>query len=678
MTDLAAAVPAERDGDVLLQCREGRGGDAPPRRAGRGSQGRSAVPSREGWGTHRQGGVEGRWSREAPAAANDAACRRSVIDHHALKFLLNLLTTHYKETIIKKEACRIISIITAHNREQIQAVVNANIITPLVHLMHTAESEIKHEAARAISNVTSGGTRDQIKYLVAHGCIKPLCDLLICLDSDVVLVCLNGIENILKVGEAEKNHRAGGINAYAQMVDDAKGLDKIENLWSHKNNWICEMAGKMLESYWLELKLLPQMVQSVFSDDPNMHLDATVQLRKLLSIERNHHRIIMEVVSRGAVPRFIEFLTRDDNHQLQAEASRALRIIASGTSERTKLVAQSGAVPIFVKLLNSQSEAALWVLASVAFVSPEYRDLVLDHGGLSALLLQLNKHTTVSMLRVATWTLSTFCNGRPQPTLDQVKLALSALQHVIHSDDVVVLVNACRTLACLSSENNDRMQAVVKSGVLPRLVELLIHGARIHDTLLSKAALHGPSEGRDLTCNRKGRLCHEKSIKIGACFAISKIAAGNNEQIQAVINANIIPRLVHLLPIAEFDIRKFAARAISNATSGGTHDQIKYLVAQGCIKPLCDMLVCPNPSTVTFCLEGLENILRVGEGGDHNAYAQIIDGSEGWDKIEKLRSHDNTDICVKAVKILQSYWLEEKDGAMPSGDSAQDGNSSTV
>ena len=67
---------------------------------------------------------------------------------------------------------------------------------------------------------------------------------------------------------------------------------------------------------------------------------------------------------------------------------------------------------------------ALWVLASVAFVSPEYRDLVLDHGGLSALLLQLNKHTTVSMLRVATWTLSTFCNGRPQPTLDQVAMYL--------------------------------------------------------------------------------------------------------------------------------------------------------------------------------------------------------------------------------------------------------------
>jgi hypothetical protein len=33
---------------------------------------------------------------------------------------------------------------------------------------------------------------------------------------------------------------------------------------------------------------------------------------------------------------------------------------------------------------------------------------------------------------------------------------------------------------------------------------------------------------------------------------------------------------VQLLQTAEFDIKKEAAWAISNATSGGTHDQIKY------------------------------------------------------------------------------------------------------
>ena len=47
--------------------------------------------------------------------------------------------------------------------------------------------------------------------------------------------------------------------------------------------------------------------------------------------------------------------------------------------------------------------------------------------------------------------------------------------------------------------------------------------------------------------------------------------------LQAVIEAGIIAPLVHLLQNAEFEIKKEAAWAISNAISGGTHEQIKYI-----------------------------------------------------------------------------------------------------
>lgn len=78
-----------------------------------------------------------------------------------------------------------------------------------------------------------------------------------------------------------------------------------------------------------------------------------------------------------------------------------------------------------------------------------------------------------------------------------------------------------------------------------------------------------------------------------------------------MVDSNIIPPLIHLLSTAEFDIKKEAAWAISNATSGGTGDQIKYLVTQNCIKPLCDLLTCADPRIVVVALEGLENILKV-------------------------------------------------------------------
>ena len=86
------------------------------------------------------------------------------------------------------------------------------------------------------------------RFLVAQGCIKPLCDLLICPDPRIVTVCLEGLENILKVGEADKDMGLNsGVNLYAQMIDECEGLDKIENLQSHDNNEIYEKAVKILE-----------------------------------------------------------------------------------------------------------------------------------------------------------------------------------------------------------------------------------------------------------------------------------------------------------------------------------------------------------------------------------------------------------------------------------------------
>lgn len=45
--------------------------------------------------------------------------------------------------------------------------------------------------------------------------------------------------------------------------------------------------------------------------------------------------------------------------------------------------------------------------------------------------------------------------------------------------------------------------------------------------------------------------------------------------LQAVIDANIFPVLIEILQKAEFRTRKEAAWAITNATSGGTPEQIR-------------------------------------------------------------------------------------------------------
>ncbi|CAM8899734.1 hypothetical protein QQ045_009815 [Rhodiola kirilowii] len=430
-----------------------------------------------------------------------------------------------------------------------------------------------------------------------------------------------------------------------------------------------------------KLENLPNLVAGVWTEDSTLQLECTTQFRKLLSIERCPP--IEEVIQSGVIPRFVEFLARDDFAQLQFEAAWALTNIASGTSDNTKVVIDHGAVPIFVRLLTSASddvrEQAVWALGNIAGDSPKCRDLVLGHGALLSLLAQFNEHAKLSMLRNATWTLSNFCRGKPQPPFDQVKPALPALARLIHSNDEEVLTDACWALSYLSDGTNDKIQAVIEAGVCPRLVELLLHPS---PSVLIPALrtvgniVTGDDMQTQCIINHQALPClfnlltssYKKSIKKEACWTISNITAGNKEQIQTVIEAGLIAPLVHLLQNAEFEIKKEAAWAISNATSGGTPEQIKYLVNQECIKPMCDLLICPDARIVTVCLEGLENILKVGEAdkeqgitGGVNLYAQMIDDAEGLEKIENLQSHDNTEIYEKAVKILETYWMEEDD-----------------
>ncbi|KAF0698767.1 Aste57867_10625 [Aphanomyces stellatus] len=473
--------------------------------------------------------------------------------------------------------------------------------------------------------------------------------------------------NIRKTKKDEQvNRRRRMVGGSAPTDFDGMGAD---SMFPSADSMAVQSSGA--QAY---LAQLPEMVEQVNSQDIDLQLGAVTKFRKLLSIENNPP--IQEVINLNVVPLFTNFLKADNHPKLQFEAAWGLTNIASGTSDHTRIVIQNGAVPLFVRLLMSPNdevrEQAVWALGNISGDSPNCRDLVLEAGAILPLLHQLSERATPSMLRNATWTLSNFCRGKPQPRFELVRPALSTLARLIFSQDEDVLTDACWALSYLSDGPNEKIQAVIEAGVVPRLIELLLHT----NTSVQTPALRTIGNivtGDDLqtqlvinegALNRLLPLLQspKKGIRKEACWTVSNITAGSTDQIQAIVLSNIIPPLIQLLAHGEFEVRKEAAWAISNASSGGSREQLHYLVQQGCIPALVALLDATDSKIVCVCLDALENFLRLGadeqdeQASEDNKMAVYVEEADGVNKIQQLQYHEAMEVYRKSLQIIETYY----------------------
>jgi importin subunit alpha-6/7 len=300
------------------------------------------------------------------------------------------------------------------------------------------------------------------------------------------------------------------------------------------------------------------------------------------------------------------------------------------------------------------------------------RDIVLNNGALRPLVQCVLRHQdSQQILRIGSWALNNLCDSQPRPALD-IAVVMPALKALVRSEDSEVLSHTCWALSHLCDGPSAHIKAVVEADICWRLVELLQH----RSWRVTKPALRTIG---NIVCAEdevdytqyiieagavpflRGLIAHSnREIQKEACWTLSNIAAGTCDQIQTVLDSGAIPLLVQLAmqppAVTDAEVRSEACWVVLNATSCGSDQQIEYLVKEGCIRVLGDLL--GEANMVMMALEGLERILQVGDDearrtGGANPYAAMLSAT----KIEELESHRSAAIAKRAQRIWKQHFV---------------------
>jgi importin subunit alpha-1 len=438
-------------------------------------------------------------------------------------------------------------------------------------------------------------------------------------------------------------------------------------LWPMLLHFFSDFAaptGTAAES--LDASAIPQLIRALRSPLLRHQHGGAFGMRKVLS--RDESPPIDDAIAAGAVPLLAKLLENDSTPAAQFEAVWALTNIASGTTDHAACIVNTPRlVSSFVRLLGSADqnvcEQAVWALGSIAGDTPIHRDLLLERGVLTELTHISGRlgdsGMPMTLRRSMTWAISNLCRGEPAPPLSAVASALPYLAAMIQYPDSEVVIAAMWCLSYISDGTSDRISAVLSHGALPAIIHHLSSGVGKRIEAPALRCLGNIVKGDDhqtalaielgaitVLC---AMLTHVYSTRAEAkkeiLWGLSNIAAGNEQQINALLQAGVFDLIADYVVIDDPRIRKEAQWTVANALQGASPADRTAIIGSASFRALLNAA-----SSHRICLAGVEGIATALEHG-FDAVAAITSPDELSAIVEALYEDKDPNVLQHARRI---------------------------
>jgi len=470
----------------------------------------------------------------------------------------------------------------------------------------------------------------------------------------------------LKKKREEKSIQLRKVQREVQMAKRRRERNENESIAEEKTD-LAAVDGE-----------IDHLVELIKSGEDTVMLESVRRVRKLLCMNRGAP---FEKVCNSEMLIILVQLLGVEEHDIQFEATWALTNISASSSDCTMAVVHAEAMPPLMALLESNDidiqEQAVWALGNISGECTEFRDVLLEQGMMRHLIRLGGEAKTLSATRNIVWAISNLCKGTPKPDFTLIAPCLPELSQILEvQKDAQILSDICWALSYISDEDDEGRgtQAIIEGQFCRRLADLLQH----KNPLVKIPALKtigNLTAGDDLQTQKvigSGALLglhillqnDRPVIRKDACFAVSNILAGHPDQVRNVIEQGILSELIHIVVNDVYPVQVEACFALANATNCSSVEIVSELVERfTIIDCLCEMLQCPDVAAVEVVLEGLHNILEVGqkmaeESGDGvNRYVHALESCGGVRGLQTLCHESTNPEIVKATEVLYETFI---------------------